>query len=143
MASQGGYYFKWKRWREAHNAFMLGDRPLGQYFTDDIPRDTDEISITEAYCAVKKMVKERRFMLTQGGRMGWAPDDMHDETGNNQVKVGDLVAIVFGCSTPLIIRCHLHRYQVVGEAYVEGVMDGEAVSLLQEGVHKRESFLFE
>lgn len=44
------------------------------------------------------------------------------------VQPGDLVAIIQGMQVPVIIR-HKHRgrYVLVGEAYVDGIMDGEAM----------------
>ncbi|KAL2818307.1 heterokaryon incompatibility protein-domain-containing protein [Aspergillus granulosus] len=41
----------------------------------------------------------------------------------------DLICILFGCSVPVILRYNKerHRYSVIGEAYVHGKMDGEAM----------------
>ncbi|CZR68976.1 uncharacterized protein PAC_18877 [Phialocephala subalpina] len=45
---------------------------------------------------------------------------------------GDLICILFGCSVPVILRRvgppDDHFYYLIGEAYVHGVMDGEALS---------------
>ena len=48
---------------------------------------------------------------------------------------GDRVCILFGCSVPCILRPHLSQhgaqyYQLIGEAYVYGRMDGEAITML-------------
>ncbi|ENI07891.1 hypothetical protein COCC4DRAFT_37671 [Bipolaris maydis ATCC 48331] len=42
------------------------------------------------------------------------------------VEKGDLVVLVSGAQTPFIIRRTGTRYMVVGEAYIDGMMDGEA-----------------
>jgi hypothetical protein len=81
-------------------------------------------------------------MLTRQGYLGWAPDNVFDSGEVNHARVGDLVAIVFGCSTPLIIRPHEKRFVVVGEAYVQGFMNGEAVQLTDGEKCKAQSFLF-
>ncbi len=42
--------------------------------------------------------------------------------------------IFFGCSTPLVLRQRGDAYQVVGEAYLEGFMEGELSALLSKGM---------
>ncbi|KAI1174997.1 heterokaryon incompatibility protein-domain-containing protein [Nemania sp. FL0916] len=51
-------------------------------------------------------------------------------------KVSDVVCILFGCSVPVILsRENEGRYRVVGEAYVHGMMGGEATEMADfEGV---------
>jgi hypothetical protein len=142
LASQGGYYYKWERWREAHNDLMLGEQSLGSFFTNTIPDDADECTYVEVYCNVREMVMERRFMLTRRGYLGWAPDNALDNGEENHARIGDLVAIVFGCSTPLIIRPREERFVVVGEAYVQGYMNGEAFRLIDGDKCEVQSFLF-
>ncbi|KAM0254725.1 hypothetical protein ACHAQJ_006507 [Trichoderma viride] len=46
-----------------------------------------------------------------------------------ETKEGDLVCILFGCTVPVVLRPMKDPefYQLVGEAYVHGVMDGEAM----------------
>ncbi|KAM0350670.1 hypothetical protein ACHAPU_003158 [Fusarium lateritium] len=41
--------------------------------------------------------------------------------------VGDEIWVVSGCPTPLVLRHEGQRYSLVGEAYVHGIMHGEAV----------------
>lgn len=50
----------------------------------------------------------------------------------NEAKVGDIVCILLGCTVPVVLtKVETGRvsdlYQLVGEAYVHGIMDGEAV----------------
>ena len=142
LASQDGYYFKWEKWRRAHNRLMLGTRTLGSYFTDVVPEDAQELAYMEIYSTVCRMVMERRFMLTKNGYFGWAPDNAYDHRETNQARIGDLIAIIYGCSTPLVIRRCGDKFQVVGEAYVEGFMDGEAMDLLHCGDCQMMTFLF-
>ncbi|KAF4457822.1 Heterokaryon incompatibility protein 6, OR allele [Fusarium austroafricanum] len=142
LAGQGGYYYKWEGWREAHNDFMLGEHPMHSYFTDLIPADAHESTYVDVYCNVREMVMERRFMLTKRGYLGWAPDNALDESEENHTQIGDLVAIVFGCSTPLIIRPQGERFILVGEAYVQGFMNGESLRLINGCDFELRSFLF-
>jgi hypothetical protein len=142
LAEQGGYYYKWEHWREAHNDFMLGDQPLSSFFTDVLSDAADESTYVHVYCNVREMVMEQRFMLTKRGYLGWAPDNVFDSGEENHARVGDLVAIVFGCSTPLIIRPRGKSFELVGEAYVQGFMDVEALNKTDDDIYKVQSFCF-
>lgn len=61
----------------------------------------------------------RRFFITHGSRPGLGPRIMSPD---------DIVVILRGETTPFIVRKVNHHNQLVGAAYVHGIMDGEAVS---------------
>lgn len=55
--------------------------------------------------------------------------------GPRGTQIGDIICVLFGCSVPVILRPHsdpsssqIMHYEVVGEAYIYGMMDGEAIS---------------
>jgi hypothetical protein len=54
--------------------------------------------------------------VSQQGYIGLAP---------THAKEGDLVAILFSAVQPFVLRRRGRRYELVGEAYVYGIMDGE------------------
>ncbi|OIW34504.1 hypothetical protein CONLIGDRAFT_658404 [Coniochaeta ligniaria NRRL 30616] len=58
----------------------------------------------------------RRLVGTAGGRMGLVPA---------AARMGDSIALLVGCETPMVLRKVNQRYQVIGECYVHGVMEGE------------------
>lgn len=118
LAGQEGYYFKWEHWRNAHDHFMLGEQPLGSFFTNIIPQDADELTYTEVYCSSERAVQQPRFILTNNGHFGWGPDNMYETGQAKELKVGDKIAILLGCSTPLVIRPMGDKFEVMGEAYV-------------------------
>ncbi|KAI7774074.1 hypothetical protein LA080_009311 [Diaporthe eres] len=69
---------------------------------------------------------ERSFIFTDGGHMGLAPD---------WCEIGDAIAIMGGGAVPMVLRPvgevtaqggDAPVFEVVGEAYVHGVMDGQA-----------------
>jgi hypothetical protein len=63
----------------------------------------------------------RRLMGTCGGRMGLAPA---------AARVGDRVAVLVGCRTPIVLRREgLAGWSVVGECFVHGAMYGEVVPM--------------
>ncbi len=74
-------------------------------------------------------------MATSDGYIGWAPDNIFG-AADQQTKRGDLIAVLLGCSTPVVIRPRGRggqTFQVIGEAYVQGLMRGEAFGALRTG----------
>ncbi|KAH8652699.1 heterokaryon incompatibility protein-domain-containing protein [Tricladium varicosporioides] len=71
-----------------------------------------------------KYCDNRRFFRTENGRIGWAPD---------LTQAGDVVCVLNGASVPLVLRpINGGNLEVVGDAYVHGIMDGEAMKLQLE-----------
>jgi hypothetical protein len=75
----------------------------------------------------------RRLITTEGGWLGLAPEE---------VQKGDVVANLYGCNSPVVLRpsdqydeC---RYLVIGECYVDGIMDGELIVPKNQGEYKYE-----
>jgi hypothetical protein len=58
----------------------------------------------------------RRLITTSGGYLGMAPEEALKD---------DVIAILYGCNFPVVLRSDGDRYYVIGECYVNGVMDGE------------------
>jgi hypothetical protein len=64
--------------------------------------------------------KHRRMMRTGNGWLGMGPSSL---------RAGDKVFVVPGANAPLIMRrLDPGHYQVIGEAYIHGIMHGEAVT---------------
>lgn len=61
-----------------------------------------------------------RLITTEKGHLGMAP---------RQAVKGDVVAALIGCSVPVILRksAGAEEYEVVGEAFMPGFMNGEAL----------------
>ncbi|RFU31490.1 hypothetical protein B7463_g4858, partial [Scytalidium lignicola] len=78
--------------------------------------------------AVNSAARNHRFFSTVGGRIGMGPFP---------VKAGDKICIICNTYTPFIldspqeIRDH---FKVVGEAYVHGLMYGEAFGVVEENL---------
>lgn len=60
----------------------------------------------------------RCFGTTAEGYMGLFP---------SAAQVGDLVCVLFGGVVPFLLREHVGYFELVGECYVHGVMEGQAV----------------
>ncbi|KAH9900403.1 heterokaryon incompatibility protein-domain-containing protein [Xylariomycetidae sp. FL2044] len=61
---------------------------------------------------------DRFVFVTEKGYIGLGPAT---------VKPGDRVAVLMGCKVPVLLRPDRHWYRMIGEAYVDGIMYGEAL----------------
>jgi len=72
----------------------------------------------------------RKFFITEGGYFGLGPKD---------TRKGDRVAIFFGSNVPFVLREHEWEmggrgWQLIGETYVHGAMEGEVIGLWEQGL---------
>ncbi|CZR54185.1 related to heterokaryon incompatibility protein [Phialocephala subalpina] len=74
---------------------------------------------------------ERRLVTTEGGSIGMAP---------YRVRKGDMVSVLVGCNIPVILRQRGSGYEVIGECYLHGFMNGEAFKLVDVDKSKLEDF---
>ncbi|PQE28209.1 heterokaryon incompatibility -domain-containing protein [Rutstroemia sp. NJR-2017a BBW] len=63
-------------------------------------------------------------------------------------KVGDRICILYGCSVPVVLRRHSDfnqevYWQLIGDAYVHGIMDGEAIRDASPEILKSSQTVFE
>jgi hypothetical protein len=65
-----------------------------------------------------------QVILTHGSYIGRSRD---------LVQAGDIACILLGCAVPMILRPIDGHYELVAEAYVPGIMHGEAMTALKEG----------
>jgi hypothetical protein len=76
---------------------------------------------------VQSVIWNRKFFVTKVREkfslLGLAP---------LEAKAGDKICIFYGCSVPVILCEHMdsfgHHFQFIGESYVHGMMDGEALN---------------
>lgn len=93
----------------------------------ELQRRSDDIGLTAKYW--RPMVYRssgRRYFVSQQGYLGLGP---------STISAGDIIAIILGLDTPLVLRAiDKDHYQILGEAYVHGIMDGELMddSTVQE-----------
>ncbi|KAK8121777.1 heterokaryon incompatibility protein-domain-containing protein [Apiospora sp. TS-2023a] len=74
--------------------------------------------------AYNNAAMNRRFALTAGGHYALCP---------HLVEEGDIVVVLMGQRTPFILRPRGDDYLLVGECYVHGIMQGQALSMLEKG----------
>lgn len=81
------------------------------------------------------------FCITKRGYFGLVPQ---------RAQVGDHIVVLFGGYTPFVLRegrftldgsLEKQGWQFIGESYVHGMMDGEALVGLKEGNLSSEEFV--
>lgn len=104
------------RWEELLAAYDHWDRIRA---SDNDPSEYETTLNAAALLAYSQVIKNRRVVVTKDWRLGIVPKD---------ARVGDYVCILDGSHTPVILRMLSNgTYSVVGQAYIENVMRGEAV----------------
>lgn len=79
----------------------------------------------------RRCLTSRKLITTAKGYLGLAP---------LYTKRGDVISILFGCSSPMILRPVGAYYQLIGEAYVHGIMNGEGTEDYFRGRQMSETF---
>ncbi|KAL1877414.1 hypothetical protein Daus18300_002398 [Diaporthe australafricana] len=74
--------------------------------------------------SVSNIVTCRRLCTTTDGLLGTVP---------NHARLGDRVAVLFGCDIPVILRPRGEKFEFLGGCFVEGWMKGEAIEKLDQG----------
>jgi hypothetical protein len=97
----------------------------------------DELAAISNFCtAVEFACRGRRYFSTKNGRVGIGPAS---------ALPGDLVCVFFSGPTPYIIRPSESgsAYRFLGECYVHGLMDSEALGMMDQGVMQATTFMLE
>jgi hypothetical protein len=74
----------------------------------------------------------RRFFITRNGYFGLGPQ---------AARQGDRIVVLLGVDVPLVLRRLDKTHHVVGEAYVHGIMNGEAVEQWRLGMKEIRKFV--
>jgi hypothetical protein len=90
----------------------------------------DELASTRAFSWRPVMhINKHALFVTQRGHAGMAPCAAHQKGAADFVRAGDSIALLAGLDKPMILRrCNdgsEEVYEVVGQAYVYGLMDGQ------------------
>ena len=77
--------------------------------------------------SIQIMRSGRRLITTTKGNIGLAPSGVRRE---------DQVCVLLGCLVPLILRLKDRRSQVIGDAYIHGMMHDEAIYGIASGTFR-------
>jgi hypothetical protein len=105
-----------------------------------IPEYADNKTTSEAYKRSGQVRLYRRLITTENWYLGWAPDWQYVDDESLPRK-GDTICIIFGCSYPLIIGKRNDEDVIIGEAYVQGIMEGEGFGMIERGEAKIQDFV--
>lgn len=127
-----GNYFSFEAYRRRLGRFRVGGKRFQDYFISDISEC--RIPHERLQLDLAKLVGGnvgRRLITLITGHFGLAPYITQPE---------DEVYVILGCSLPVVLRrvTGTPRFEVIGECYVEGFSNGEAVVGLNEGKHQLE-----
>jgi hypothetical protein len=90
---------------------------------EQIEDEFEKESVSNMLIAVLALIG-RRLITTQGGYLGLAPEE---------VQENDAIAILYGCNFPVILRPHGDEYLLIGECYIDGIMNGEIIEAKERG----------
>ncbi|KAL9118772.1 MAG: hypothetical protein Q9187_004678 [Circinaria calcarea] len=71
-----------------------------------------------------QVMYDRRVFTTRNGYLG---------VGSQTLTRNDKIYVFFGCNVPLILWPHKQQYELIGECYVHGIMNGEVINALDSG----------
>ncbi|KAF2433042.1 hypothetical protein EJ08DRAFT_105465 [Tothia fuscella] len=74
-----------------------------------------------------------------GRSLFWTENELVG-SGPNHLREGDKICVLFGGRIPYILRPKGGFYQYVGEAYLDGFMEGKAIDMLEKGELVEEVF---
>jgi hypothetical protein len=87
--------------------------------SDQIEPGIDVLSAGRYCDEIHATAHRTKPFVTAKGHLGLGPHD---------IRPGDAIALVIGSQVPFVLREIVDgKYQIVGEAYVDGIMDGEGV----------------
>ncbi|KAJ4349358.1 uncharacterized protein N0V89_007972 [Didymosphaeria variabile] len=124
------------RWQTANK----DEAKSGCYYEEVVPVDTTglreqqkqtkgEAGLLRYGGAHTRWCYNRRFFISSAERYGWAVDG---------TKAGDIVAVLYGCPYPFLLRESSDgSYKILGDCYIHGLMDGEAL----EGAFEEKEFM--
>lgn len=82
--------------------------------------------------ALGMMLYYAALVTSKAGYLGWGPPGMQKE---------DLVCVLYGCAMPVILRkVDDHHYIHIGSCWVLGLMNGEAIKRVEEGLESSVDF---
>jgi hypothetical protein len=103
----------WVNYLESHGKLAPYLRGM-----DQTQGDTETTKAAHYQFALMRACLNRLVFATSSGHFGLGPQTTKD---------GDIVAILYGCQWPVVLRKIEAYYKVIGLSYVHGLMYGEAV----------------
>ncbi|KAI9866606.1 MAG: hypothetical protein M1813_001158 [Trichoglossum hirsutum] len=121
---------------EGDSAFKICGRELCEYFIDarSPPGSSiDPVLLRDALMQRDHITVWRRMITTGRGYVGMAPEAVQND---------DIICVLLGCTVPVVLRqVEDSIFEYVGECYIHGVMEGEAMEWFETGECQLEDFV--
>jgi hypothetical protein len=128
----------WRQQRlseQEYESFWTGELPPSWYNLPGLASTPDSLLYHEGVWVVYSLYTlHRRLMISEKGYISLVPIDC---------RSGDRICVLSGCSIPVILRQKGDYHILIGECYVHGIMDGQAIQQLREGKYRVENFKLE
>jgi hypothetical protein len=111
------------RWKTEAEGLQSAFREVQAYMLSPTTKNELSAPVQIYLKAARKVCFGRKFFTTDNGRVGLGPQKMEAE---------DVVCIMKCVRVPFILRKHEsepHTYYLIGEAYVDGLMQGEYLKI--------------
>jgi hypothetical protein len=73
---------------------------------------------------IAQMIGGRKAFVSESGHCGLVPD---------HAEIRDFICVLLGCDVPVILRQVEDHYTFIGESYVRGLIEGQAIEALERG----------
>ena len=131
---QSRYFERWDKFRRHNEDFCIGGQKLRTFFPQSDGHGVDIARALENVRYTVQLLDNRALITTRTGYVGLAPVE---------TCPGDVVAILLGCCWPVVLRpCDDGHYQLIGECYIHGLMDGEIFDRQQDEHLSEQEFIF-
>ncbi|KAJ4362875.1 hypothetical protein N0V83_009992 [Neocucurbitaria cava] len=117
------------QWFMQYAPGLLPAAPLSQRLKWQLTNSPDS---GRFHATFVKTCIDRKFFISSKGFMGIGP---------NAMKKDDVILILFGGKVPYVLRPSEAGYRFIGECYILGLMNGEAVDWWKENGRTREMFM--
>ena len=134
-------------WRKACADILINHTESGSINIHMIEPKADLAQTKKFLKRMKQVTWNRRFLdvtLDKVYREAYRSDDHITGLGPPDTRLADIVCILYGCTVPCILRpVRDGKYEFVGEAYIYGFMNGEAVTMLETSELAEQEKVFE
>jgi len=131
--TQSTYFKRWNKFRRYNADFCIGGQRFQTFFPQSYEPSMDTDAMLRCVRLALPYLDHRALITTRKGYLGLAPET---------ARPGDVVAILFGCCWPVLLRpCDDGLYQVIGECYVHGLMKGEILDQQRDGHVSEQEFV--
>jgi hypothetical protein len=93
----------------------------------DLDEDMDPTAAVETAQHIYFELMGRDVFVTDNGYLVLGPRD---------ARVNDLVCVLLGGQVPFVLRLESGTFRLLGEGYVHGIMDGEAMGIVGEEAYE-------